>query len=177
MLVPAEKASIIAEAEGQVKEIQAQYTSGLVTEGERTTRSWTSGVAPAADIAKAMMTQLGTMEVKDREGKDVKQDSFNSIFMMADSGARGRQDPAACRHARPHGPSPTARSSRRPSPRTSARASTCCSTSSARTALYKGLADTALKTANSGYLTRRLVDVTQDLVVTEDGAAPPTACR
>jgi hypothetical protein len=105
MLVPAEKVAIIAEAEGQVKEIQSQYTSGLVTEGERYNKVVDIWGRAGDDIAKAMMTQLGTMEVKDRDGKDVKQDSFNSIFMMTDSGARGSAaaDPAARGHARPDG--------------------------------------------------------------------------
>src|SRR4030095_14710744 len=89
MLIPAEKVGIIAEAEGQVKEIQAQYTSGLVTEGERYNKVVDIWGRAGDDIAKAMMAQLGTMEVQDREGKEQKQDSFNSTFMMADSGARG----------------------------------------------------------------------------------------
>ena len=169
MLVPAEKAGIIAEAEGQVKEIQAQYTSGLVTEGERYNKVVDIWGRAGDDIAKAMMAQLGTMEVTDREGKEVKQDSFNSIFMMADSGARGSvaqiRQLAGMRGlmAKPDG-------SIIETPITANFREGLnvlqyfISTHGAR----KGLADTALKTANSGYLTRRLVDVTQDLVVTED---------
>jgi len=169
MLVPAEKVNIIAEAETQVKEIQAQYTSGLVTEGERYNKVVDIWGRAGDDIAKAMMTQLGTMEVKDREGKEVKQDSFNSIFMMADSGARGSaaqiRQLAGMRGlmAKPDG-------SIIETPITANFREGLnvlqyfISTHGAR----KGLADTALKTANSGYLTRRLVDVTQDLVVTED---------
>src|SRR5487761_2302411 len=89
MLVPAEKHQIIADAEAQVKEIEAQYTSGLVTQGERYNKVVDIWGRAGDDIAKAMMAQLGTMEVTDADGKTVKQDSFNSIFMMADSGARG----------------------------------------------------------------------------------------
>ncbi|TMG95585.1 MAG: DNA-directed RNA polymerase subunit beta' [Betaproteobacteria bacterium] len=169
MLVPAEKHQIIAEAESQVKEIEAQYTSGLVTQGERYNKVVDIWGRAGDDIAKAMMAQLGTMEVIDREGKPAKQDSFNSIFMMADSGARGSaaqiRQLAGMRGlmAKPDG-------SIIETPITANFREGLnvlqyfISTHGAR----KGLADTALKTANSGYLTRRLVDVTQDLVVTED---------
>src|SRR5207342_3190076 len=169
MLVPAEKVAIISEAEGQVKEIQAQYTSGLVTEGERYNKVVDIWGRAGDEIAKAMMAQLGTMELKDAEGNMVKQDSFNSIFMMADSGARGSaaqiRQLAGMRGlmAKPDG-------SIIETPITANFREGLnvlqyfISTHGAR----KGLADTALKTANSGYLTRRLVDVTQDLVVTED---------
>jgi DNA-directed RNA polymerase subunit beta' len=169
MLVPAEKTRIIADAEGQVKEIESQYTSGLVTQGERYNKVVDIWGRAGDDIAKAMMAQLGTMEVTDREGNQAKQDSFNSIFMMADSGARGSaaqiRQLAGMRGlmAKPDG-------SIIETPITANFREGLnvlqyfISTHGAR----KGLADTALKTANSGYLTRRLVDVTQDLVVTED---------
>ncbi|MDQ2918213.1 MAG: DNA-directed RNA polymerase subunit beta' [Pseudomonadota bacterium] len=169
MLVPAEKVKIIADSEAQVKEIEAQYTSGLVTQGERYNKVVDIWGRAGDDIAKAMMAQLGTMEVIDADGKTVKQDSFNSIFMMADSGARGSaaqiRQLAGMRGlmAKPDG-------SIIETPITANFREGLnvlqyfISTHGAR----KGLADTALKTANSGYLTRRLVDVTQDLVVTED---------
>ncbi len=169
MLVPAEKHTIIAEAETQVKEIEAQYTSGLVTQGERYNKVVDIWGRAGDDIAKAMMGQLGSVEVVDREGKTVKQESFNSIYMMADSGARGSaaqiRQLAGMRGlmAKPDG-------SIIETPITANFREGLnvlqyfISTHGAR----KGLADTALKTANSGYLTRRLVDVTQDLVVTEE---------
>ncbi|MGH8712887.1 MAG: DNA-directed RNA polymerase subunit beta', partial [Casimicrobiaceae bacterium] len=169
MLIPAEKHSIIEKSEREVKEIEAQYTSGLVTQGERYNKVVDIWGRAGDDIAKAMMTQLGTMEVKDRDGKMVKQESFNSIYMMADSGARGSaaqiRQLAGMRGlmAKPDG-------SIIETPITANFREGLnvlqyfISTHGAR----KGLADTALKTANSGYLTRRLVDVTQDLVVTED---------
>src|SRR6476646_1419804 len=169
MLVPAEKQKIISDSEAQVKEIEAQYTSGLVTQGERYNKVVDIWGRAGDDIAKAMMAQLGTMEVVDKDGKTVKQDSFNSIFMMADSGARGSaaqiRQLAGMRGlmAKPDG-------SIIETPITANFREGLnvlqyfISTHGAR----KGLADTALKTANSGYLTRRLVDVTQDLVVTED---------
>ncbi|MBS0324980.1 MAG: DNA-directed RNA polymerase subunit beta', partial [Proteobacteria bacterium] len=168
MQVPPEKHAIIGEAEAQVKEIEAQYTSGLVTQGERYNKVVDIWGRAGDDIAKAMMKQLGEMEVTDRDGKAVKQDSFNSIFMMADSGARGSaaqiRQLAGMRGlmAKPDG-------SIIETPITANFREGLnvlqyfISTHGAR----KGLADTALKTANSGYLTRRLVDVTQDLVVTE----------
>src|SRR5437763_1939162 len=168
MLVPAEKHHIIAEAESQVKEIEAQYTSGLVTQGERYNKVVDIWGRAGDDIAKAMMGQLGTMEVITRDGKSTKQESFNSIYMMADSGARGSaaqiRQLAGMRGlmAKPDG-------SIIETPITANFREGLnvlqyfISTHGAR----KGLADTALKTANSGYLTRRLVDVTQDLVVTE----------
>src|SRR5512137_1201556 len=111
MLIPQQKAEIIRSAEREVKEIEAQYTSGLVTQGERYNKVVDIWGRAGDQVGKVMMEQLATEETSDRHGRDTRQESFNSIFMMADS---------------------------------------------------------ALKTANSGYLTRRLVDVTQDLVVTED---------
>jgi DNA-directed RNA polymerase subunit beta' len=169
MLVPEEKHKIIADSETQVKEIEAQYTSGLVTQGERYNKVVDIWGRAGDDIAKAMMSQLGSVDVQDREGKTVKQESFNSIYMMADSGARGSaaqiRQLAGMRGlmAKPDG-------SIIETPITANFREGLnvlqyfISTHGAR----KGLADTALKTANSGYLTRRLVDVTQDLVVTEE---------
>ncbi len=169
MLVPVEKKTIIEKAEKEVKEIEAQYTSGLVTQGERYNKVVDIWGRAGDDIAKAMMSQLGQTEVPDAKGNMVKQDSFNSIFMMADSGARGSaaqiRQLAGMRGlmAKPDG-------SIIETPITANFREGLnvlqyfISTHGAR----KGLADTALKTANSGYLTRRLVDVTQDLVVTGD---------
>jgi DNA-directed RNA polymerase subunit beta' len=168
MLIPKEKTGIIEAAQTQVKEIQQQFASGLVTGGERYNKVVDIWGAAGDDIARAMMSQLGSQIVKDRDGKDARQDSFNSIFMMADSGARGSaaqiRQLAGMRGlmAKPDG-------SIIETPITANFREGLnvlqyfISTHGAR----KGLADTALKTANSGYLTRRLVDVTQDLVVTE----------
>ena len=169
MLVPAQKESIIAAAEHEVKEIAQQYTSGLVTDGERYNKVVDIWGRAGDQVAKAMMEQLGVQDATDRDGKVVKQESMNSIYMMADSGARGSaaqiRQLAGMRGlmAKPDG-------SIIETPITTNFREGLnvlqyfISTHGAR----KGLADTALKTANSGYLTRRLVDVTQDLVVTEE---------
>jgi DNA-directed RNA polymerase subunit beta' len=169
MLVPTQKHDLISAAEGEVKEIESQYTSGLVTVGERYNKVVDIWGRAGDQVGKAMMDQLSTQEVTDRKGQKVRQESFNSIYMMADSGARGSaaqiRQLAGMRGlmAKPDG-------SIIETPITANFREGLnvlqyfISTHGAR----KGLADTALKTANSGYLTRRLVDVTQDLVVTED---------
>jgi len=169
MVIPEEKAEILAKAEEEVKEIEYQYTSGLVTNGERYNKVVDIWSRTNDQVAKAMMEKLGKEVVVDREGKEVVQKSFNSIFMMADSGARGSaaqiRQLAGMRGlmAKPDG-------SIIETPITANFREGLnviqyfISTHGAR----KGLADTALKTANSGYLTRRLVDVAQDLVVTEE---------
>ncbi len=168
MVVPQNKGKILGTAEKEVKEIQEQYASGLVTNGERYNKVVDIWSRTNDQVAKAMMEKLGTDEVTDTKGNKVRQKSFNSIFMMADSGARGSaaqiRQLAGMRGlmAKPDG-------SIIETPITANFREGLnvlqyfISTHGAR----KGLADTALKTANSGYLTRRLVDVAQDLVVTE----------
>lgn len=169
MLVPPQKHDILARAEAEVKEIEQQYVSGLVTAGERYNKVVDIWGKAGDDVSKVMMDQLKVQKVTDRHGKEVDQESFNAIYMMADSGARGSaaqiRQLAGMRGlmAKPDG-------SIIETPITANFREGLnvlqyfISTHGAR----KGLADTALKTANSGYLTRRLVDVTQDLVVTEE---------
>jgi DNA-directed RNA polymerase subunit beta' len=168
MVVPENKSRIIGAAEKEVKEIEKQYASGLVTNGERYNKVVDIWSHTNDQVGKAMMEKLGTDEVKDREGKMVKQPSFNSIYIMADSGARGSaaqiRQLAGMRGlmAKPDGSiieTPITANFREGLDVLQY----FISTHGAR----KGLADTALKTANSGYLTRRLVDVAQDLVVTD----------
>src|SRR5688572_11980779 len=168
MLVPAEKHGIIERSAKEVKEIEQQYVSGLVTSGERYNKVVDIWGKAGDEVSKVMMSKLSKQKVIDRHGKEVEQESFNSIYMMADSGARGSaaqiRQVAGMRGlmAKPDG-------SIIETPITANFREGLnvlqyfISTHGAR----KGLADTALKTANSGYLTRRLVDVTQDLVVTE----------
>ncbi|TLY94508.1 MAG: DNA-directed RNA polymerase subunit beta' [Gammaproteobacteria bacterium] len=168
IVIPEQKTRIVTSADNEVKEIQDQYASGLVTNGERYNKVVDIWSRANDQVAKAMMEKLGSEEATDLKGVHHKQKSFNSIFMMADSGARGSaaqiRQLAGMRGlmAKPDG-------SIIETPITANFREGLnvlqyfISTHGAR----KGLADTALKTANSGYLTRRLVDVAQDLVVTE----------
>jgi DNA-directed RNA polymerase subunit beta' len=169
MVVPQEKEGILARAEAEVKEIENQYTSGLVTNGERYNKVVDIWSHTNDQVAKAMMGKLGKEKVVDTEGNELEQDSFNSVYMMADSGARGSaaqiRQLAGMRGlmAKPDGSiieTPITANFREGLDVLQY----FISTHGAR----KGLADTALKTANSGYLTRRLVDVAQDMVVLED---------
>ena len=166
MIIPENKADLIKSAEAEIKDIEKQWATGLVTSGERYNKVVDIWSHANDKVARAMMNEIGKETVVDAKGNEVIQDSFNSIFVMADSGARGSaaqiRQLAGMRGlmAKPDGS-------------IIENAITAnfregldvlqyfISTHGAR----KGLADTALKTANSGYLTRRLVDVSQDLVV------------
>ena len=167
MKVPAEKQKLVDDAEKEVEEIQSQYTSGLVTQGERYNKVVDIWGRTADEVGKVMMKDLSVEPVIDRHGNKTTQESFNAVYMAADSGARG--SPAQIRQlagmrglmAKPDG-------SIIETPITANfREGLNVLQYFVSTHGRKGLADTALKTANSGYLTRRLVDVTQDLVVTE----------
>jgi DNA-directed RNA polymerase subunit beta' len=169
MIIPSDKVDLIKAAEAEIKDIEKQWQTGLVTSGERYNKVVDIWSHANDKVARAMMNEIGKETVVDAEGNEVLQDSFNSIFVMADSGARGSaaqiRQLAGMRGlmAKPDGS-------------IIENAITAnfregldvlqyfISTHGAR----KGLADTALKTANSGYLTRRLVDVSQDLVVNMD---------
>ncbi|WP_343155170.1 DNA-directed RNA polymerase subunit beta' [Buchnera aphidicola (Kurisakia onigurumii)] len=169
MVIPVEKNKIITNAENEVSEIQDQFQSGLVTSGERYNKVIDIWVTANEKVARAMMNNLSTEYFINANGSKEIQKSFNSIFMMADSGARGSaaqiRQLAGMRGlmAKPDGSiieTPIIANFREGLNVLQY----FISTHGAR----KGLADTALKTANSGYLTRRLVDVAQDLVITED---------
>ncbi|WP_343183572.1 DNA-directed RNA polymerase subunit beta' [Buchnera aphidicola] len=168
MKIPKKKADIINDAKIEVEEIQEQFQSGLVTSGERYNKVIDIWSTANEKVSKSMMKNLSTENVKNKNGILKKQLSFNSIFIMADSGARGSaaqiRQLAGMRGlmAKPDGSiieTPITANFREGLNVVQY----FISTHGAR----KGLADTALKTANSGYLTRRLVDVAQDLVVTE----------
>jgi DNA-directed RNA polymerase subunit beta' len=168
-IIPDEKEKIALEAEKEVKDIEAQFASGLVTQGEKYNKAIDIWSRASEMIAKSMMDNISKEEFIDAEGNKVTSESFNSVFMYADSGARG--SPAQIRQlagmrglmAKPDGSiieTPITANFREGL----TAQQYFISTHGAR----KGLADTALKTANSGYLTRRLVDVAQDMVVSEE---------
>lgn len=169
MLIPAAKETLINAATAEVREIQQQYASGLVTAGERYNKVIDIWGRASDQVGKAMMDNLSTDAVLDRHGKETREESFNAIYMMADSGARGSaaqiRQLAGMRGlmAKPDGSiieTPIIANFRE--------GLNVLQYFNSTHGARKGLADTALKTANSGYLTRRLVDVTQDLVVVED---------
>ena len=169
METPSSKPDILRKAEAEVKEVEEQFRSGFLTNGERYNKVVDIWSQTNDQVAEAMMEKIGSEVVRDAEGKEVRQPSFNPIFTMADSGARGSatqiRQLAGMRGlmAKPDGSiieTPIDANFREGLNVLQY----FISTHGAR----KGLADTALKTANSGYLTRRLVDVAQDLVVTED---------
>jgi DNA-directed RNA polymerase subunit beta' len=169
MVIPQQKSKMVTSAEKEVKDIEKQYNSGLLTSGERYNKVVDIWSHTNDQVSQAMMKELGTEKSKISSGKSIEHKSFNSIYMMADSGARGSA--AQIRQlsgmrglmAKPDGSiieTPITANFREGLDVMQY----FISTHGAR----KGLADTALKTANSGYLTRRLVDVSQDLVVVED---------
>ena len=169
MVIPHDKTKMVGNAEKEVKDIEKQYNSGLLTSGERYNKVVDIWSHTNDQVSQAMMRELGTETSKTSSGKSIEHKSFNSIYMMADSGARGSA--AQIRQlsgmrglmAKPDGSiieTPITANFREGLDVMQY----FISTHGAR----KGLADTALKTANSGYLTRRLVDVSQDLVVVED---------
>ena len=177
MIIPAAKKAIIEKAEDQVKEIGRQYIEGLITQGEKYNKGVDIWAKATDDVANEMMEEMKVIPVKnkdgslliDKNGEQVYTESFNPIYMMADSGARGSKDQmrqlAGMRGlmAKPSGEiieTPINANFREGL----SVLQYFISTHGAR----KGLADTALKTANSGYLTRRLVDVAQDCTVVED---------
>jgi len=176
--IPAKKVDIIRSAEAEVKEIEQQYASGLVTQGEKYNKVIDIWSRANDLVSKSMMEGLSTEAVVNKKGEDERQPSFNSVFMYADSGARG--SPAQIRQlagmrglmAKPDGSiieTPITANFREGL----SVLQYFISTHGAR----KGLADTALKTANSGYLTRRLVDVAQDLVITDFDCGTDTGLR
>ncbi|MBU0513188.1 MAG: DNA-directed RNA polymerase subunit beta', partial [Proteobacteria bacterium] len=168
MVIPGQKQQIIDAAEREIKTIERQYRGGLITDGEKHNKAVDIWTKATEDVAAEMMAEISSQELTSTQGESVKSTSFNPIFMMADSGARGSKDQlkqlAGMRGlmAKPSGeiiPTPITANFREGL----TVLQYFISTHGAR----KGLADTALKTANSGYLTRRLVDVAQDCIITD----------
>ena len=167
-VIPDNKESIISQAQNEVKEIEAQYSSGLVTQGEKYNKVIDIWSRANEAVASSLMETISKDKVVNSEGEEVDEDSFNSVFMYLDSGARS--SPAQVRQlagmrglmAKPDGSiieTPITANFRE--------GLTVLQYFTSTHGARKGLADTALKTANSGYLTRRLVDVAQDLVIRE----------
>jgi DNA-directed RNA polymerase subunit beta' len=168
MVIPSRKAEILDAAFEQIKEIERQYNEGLITEGEKYNKVvdiWAKGTE---DIAAEMMNEIAIMEVTGPDG-DIKQmASFNPIFMMADSGSRGSKDQMRqLSGMRGLMAKPSGEIIETPITANFREGLTVLQYFISTHGARKGLADTALKTANSGYLTRRLVDVSQDVVISE----------
>ncbi|MCF8066939.1 MAG: DNA-directed RNA polymerase subunit beta', partial [Desulfarculaceae bacterium] len=168
MVIPQRKQGIIDQAMAEVQGIEKQYKDGIITDGEKYNKAVDIWAKATEDVAREMMEEISTDVVSSPEGQEVTTDSFNPIYMMADSGARGSKDQmkqlAGMRGlmAKPSGEiigTPITANFRE--------GLTVLQYFSSTHGARKGLADTALKTANSGYLTRRLVDVSQDAIVTE----------
>jgi DNA-directed RNA polymerase subunit beta' len=169
MVIPSRKEQILRKAEAETKKIDDQYTSGLITDGEKYNKVVDIWAQSTEDVASEMMKEMAIEEFEGPDHQKIKSTSFNPIYMMSDSGARGSKDQmrqlAGMRGlmAKPSGEiieTPITSNFREGL----TVLQYFISTHGAR----KGLADTALKTANSGYLTRRLVDVAQDAIITEE---------
>ncbi len=170
MKIPAQKAELLEEAQKQVSEIQKQYNNGVITDGERYNKVVDIWAEVQDKIGDAVIKGLST-EVygKDKDGKEVSGPSFNPIFIMADSGARGsEQQIRQLAGLRGLMAKPSGEIIETPITANFREGLTVLQYFISTHGARKGLADTALKTANSGYLTRRLVDVAQDSIITED---------
>jgi DNA-directed RNA polymerase subunit beta' len=168
MVIPKRKVEMIEQANGEVREIEDQYNKGLITDGERYNKVVDIWAEVTDQIADEMMRELGTQEVKDADGKLRRIPSFNPIFMMADSGARGSaQQIRQLAGMRGLMAKPSGEIIETPITANFREGLTVLQYFISTHGARKGLADTALKTANSGYLTRRLVDVAQDSIITE----------
>jgi DNA-directed RNA polymerase subunit beta' len=168
MLIPEKKEKFIQSAYEQVKEIQKQYNEGLITDGERYNKVIDIWAQATEEIAGEMLKELGTDIVKDKKQRERKVPSFNPIFMMADSGARGSaQQMRQLAGMRGLMAKPSGEIIETPITANFREGLTVLQYFISTHGARKGLADTALKTANSGYLTRRLVDVAQDAIIIE----------
>jgi DNA-directed RNA polymerase subunit beta' len=168
MLIPSNKERLLAEANEEIKVIQDQYTEGLITDGERYNKVIDIWAQVTENIADEMLKELGTRKVTEKDGSERTFESFNPIFMMADSGARGSaQQIRQLAGMRGLMAKPSGEIIETPITANFREGLNVLQYFISTHGARKGLADTALKTANSGYLTRRLVDVAQDVVITE----------
>ncbi len=169
MVIPAGKQKLLDEANSAVREIEDQYNKGLITDGERYNKVVDIWAEVTDRIADEMLRELGTQEVPDQDGKVRRIPSFNPIFMMADSGARGSaQQIRQLAGMRGLMAKPSGEIIETPITANFREGLTVLQYFISTHGARKGLADTALKTANSGYLTRRLVDVAQDSIIQEE---------
>jgi DNA-directed RNA polymerase subunit beta' len=168
MLIPPSKEKFLEEANREVEEVREQYTEGLITDGERYNKVIDIWSQITEKIADEMVKKLGTEEIASRGGKKIRVSSMNPIFMMADSGARGSaQQIRQLAGMRGLMAKPSGEIIETPITANFREGLTVLQYFISTHGARKGLADTALKTANSGYLTRRLVDVAQDVIITE----------
>ena len=168
MVIPSEKANILDNAFEQIKEIERQYNEGLITEGEKYNKVVDIWAKATEDVAGEMMKEIAGMEVMGPGGDTRHMESFNPIYMMADSGSRGSKDQMRqLSGMRGLMAKPSGEIIETPITANFREGLTVLQYFISTHGARKGLADTALKTANSGYLTRRLVDVSQDVVITE----------
>ncbi len=169
MVIPAQKAKLLEQANGEVRAIEEQYNKGLITDGERYNKVVDIWAEVTDQIADEMLSELGTETVTDEDGTKRTVPSFNPIFMMADSGARGSaQQIRQLAGMRGLMAKPSGEIIETPITANFREGLTVLQYFISTHGARKGLADTALKTANSGYLTRRLVDVAQDSIITEE---------
>jgi len=168
MIIPENKKNIVAQGDKDVLKIQKQYMDGLITDGERYNKVIDIWAQATEKIASEMLTGISTEEVIGADGRKRRVDSFNPIFMMADSGARGSgQQLRQLAGMRGLMAKPSGEIIETPITANFREGLTVLQYFISTHGARKGLADTALKTANSGYLTRRLVDVAQDCIITE----------
>jgi DNA-directed RNA polymerase subunit beta' len=168
MLIPSNKATLLKEAQEEIQEVQEQYTEGLITDGERYNKVIDIWAQVTENIANVMLKELGSETVESPSGEKETIESFNPIYMMADSGARGSaQQVRQLAGMRGLMAKPSGEIIETPITANFREGLTVLQYFISTHGARKGLADTALKTANAGYLTRRLVDVAQDVVITE----------
>ncbi len=168
MIIPENKKTIVLQADKDVLKIQKQYMDGLITDGERYNKVIDIWAQATEKIASEMLTGISTEEVAGSDGKKRRIESFNPIYMMADSGARGSgQQLRQLAGMRGLMAKPSGEIIETPITANFREGLTVLQYFISTHGARKGLADTALKTANSGYLTRRLVDVAQDCIITE----------